>query len=277
MEFPNIDLVRVFEFDPELLDGLDAPMAVHLRTRMVARRIWLEIGPWQPSFDGEDVRGHLGLLVLDGLLVRTLRLAGRECSEIIGPGDVIRPWSDEDEHGLVECRSEWHVLHPTMLASLDARFATRIARWPTITAALMARSTRRSRALVHQATIAHVRHAETRVLLELWHLADRWGRVTAHGVAVPVPLTHQLLAQLTCLQRPTVSGALSRLVEQGELSRLPEGGWLLHGQPPSMASADTSETWSTVRAESGGRGAARRGYDRHGQRSHRVSYAAPRP
>ena len=127
------------------------------------------------------------------------------------------------------------MLAPTTFAVLDAAFAARAARFPTITAQLLGRSTRRCRTLVHQATIAHVRHADTRVLLALWHLADRWGIVTGQGVRVPVPLTHQLLAQITCLQRPTVSAAVGRLAQSGDVERSADGGWLLHGEPPRPA------------------------------------------
>lgn len=232
MLFTRPDLIRVFEHDPDLLEGVDEPAAASLRAHMAARRISAEPGAWQPTRAAPQQTGHLGLLVVDGLLVRTLRLVERECSEIVGPGDLIRPWDSEILDESVPGDSQWRVLQPTTLASLDPRFAARVARWPTIAAALLARSAQRCRSLVHQATIAHVRHADTRVLLVLWHLADRWGRVTPHGILVPIPLTHQLLAQLTCLQRPTVSSALGALSKQGQISWLSQRGWLLHGEPP---------------------------------------------
>lgn len=235
MHFAHPDLVRVFDRDPDLLEGIGEPAAAALRAQIVTRRLHVDAGPWQPACDDPDVAGHLGLLVMDGVLVRTLRLVGRECSEIVGPGDLIRPWDGEPHDESVPGASRWRALEPATLASLDARFALRVARWPTIASALLARSTLRCRSLVHQATIAHVRNADARVLLLLWHLADRWGRVTPNGTLVPVPLTHQLLAQLTCLQRPTVSSAVGQLSEQGQLTRLPERGWLLRGAPPASS------------------------------------------
>ena len=242
MDLPStLDLVRVFDYEPELLEGLDEPTTAHLRARMAARRAWAEPGPWAPPMDPEQAFGHLGLLVLDGLLVRSVNLGGRECSEVVGPGDLLRPWDGEDLIFSVDCASAWRVLQPTTFALLDRSFALQIARWPTITAQLLSRSTRRCRTLIYQATIAHVRHAETRVLLALWGLADRWGTVTAQGVRVPVPLTHQLLAQITCLQRPTVSAAVSSLSRAGELSKELDGAWLLHGRPPKLAGAPVAE------------------------------------
>jgi CRP/FNR family cyclic AMP-dependent transcriptional regulator len=240
MDFSALDLIRVFDYDPQLLEGVEEPAASHLRQRLVTRRGWAEIGSWSPSFAPADTVGHLGLLVIDGLLIRTVTLAGRECSEVVGPGDLIRPWDGDDLVGSVEYTSAWRVLQPVTFAVLDAGFAARVARWPAITAHLLGRSTRRCRTLVYQATIAHIRHAGTRVLLALWHLADRWGKVTPQGVRVPVPLTHQLLAQITCLQRPTVSAAVSHLAALGELSRAPEGGWLLHGEPPESTERATA-------------------------------------
>jgi len=233
MQCSRPDLIRVFAHDPDLLQDVPEPAATTLRARLLTPRVRLGRGPWQPPADGSDVTGHLGLLVVDGLLVRTMRLVGRECSEIVGPGDLLRPWDGEDLGESVQAHCRWRVLAPTTLASLDAQFAARTARWPTIAAALLARSGRRCRSLVHQATIAHVRNADARVLLVLWHLADRWGRVTPRGIVLPVSLTHQLLAQLTCLQRPTVSSALGQLAQQGQLTRLAGGGWILHGEPPA--------------------------------------------
>jgi CRP/FNR family transcriptional regulator, cyclic AMP receptor protein len=238
MEFRHLDLIRVFDYDPDLLEGLDDTTADRLRHRVAARRMYAEPGSWQPRFAPGETRGHLGLLVIDGLLVRTVRLAGREASEVVGPGDLIRPWDADDALGSVESTSAWRVLQPTTFAGLDEQFARRIAGCPTITAQLLSRGVRRCRTLVHQGAIAHVRHAETRVLLALWQLADRWGKVTPEGVVVPVPLTHQLLAQITCLQRPTVSAALGHLSAAGEVSRRRDGGWVLQGAPPHRPTGD---------------------------------------
>jgi CRP/FNR family transcriptional regulator, cyclic AMP receptor protein len=229
---PAASLIRVFDRDPDLLDGLDDAVAEHLRRRLAVPRAHAEPGSWSYQPDPADAIGHFGLLVVDGLLVRTVRLGGRESSEVVGPGDLIRPWEGDELTSSVDAASQWRVLVPTTFAVLDARFAQQAGRFPVIAAHLLGRSTRRCQALVHQATIAHVRHARTRVLLALWHLADRWGRVTVAGVRVPVPLTHQLLAQITCLQRPTVSAAVSRLTQEGVVSRTDGGEWLLHGEPP---------------------------------------------
>jgi hypothetical protein len=231
MTYAGHDLIRIFDADPDLLEGVEPRVAERLRRRLAVRRLLVSNGPWGDTPDyGDD--GHLGLLVLDGVLIRTLELSGRECSEVVGPGDIVRPW-DPNDVGSVDQASGWRALGPASMAVLDPRFAKIIAPWPAITAQLMARGTRRCRALMYQAAIARVRHAETRLLLALWNLADRWGRVTPDGIVVPVPLTHRLLAHLTCLQRPTVTSALRTLVDEGRVQRLPDGGWMLFGEPPA--------------------------------------------
>ncbi|QEC48212.1 Crp/Fnr family transcriptional regulator [Baekduia soli] len=129
---------------------------------------------------------------------------------------------------------------PATLAVLDPEFAETVARRPHITGDLQACLARRLDAVMRQVTIAHVRHAETRVMLALWLQADRWGHTSSAGVVCPVPLTHGLLGRLTCLQRPTVSTAVSRLIADERLRRRPDGSWLLLGGRPQTATSPTS-------------------------------------
>lgn len=78
---------------------------------------------------------------------------------------------------------------------------------------------------------------EDRILLILWHLADRWGRVGADGVILPLPLTHRLLARIVAAHRPSVTGAISRLTDRGLVRRRADGSWLLCGDPPQSLEA----------------------------------------
>jgi CRP/FNR family cyclic AMP-dependent transcriptional regulator len=225
------DAVRVFEHDPDLLAGIDPETAEKLRRGAVTRRLELPCGPWSAPTE-DAVRGGLGLLVLDGLVCRSICVHGRDCPELLGAGDLLRPWEAVGS-GLIDASSEWRVLQPTTLAILDERFTALLGRWPSIMVALVARSTQRSRALAIQLAIAHTRQAETRLLILFWQLADRWGRVTPEGVVLPLPLTHELLGQLVCLHRPTTSTALQRLVNAGRIARRADRGWMLFGRPPA--------------------------------------------
>jgi CRP/FNR family transcriptional regulator, cyclic AMP receptor protein len=73
---------------------------------------------------------------------------------------------------------------------------------------------------------------QRRLEMLLWHLAARWGKVTAEGVRLPLRLSHSVLAELTAARRPTVSAALSDMARRGVVLQV-DGGWSLVGSPPS--------------------------------------------
>lgn len=236
------DMVRVFDLDPDLLDGIDPRVSAHLRLRAAAARIWIERGTWEPTAEGSSY-GALGFLVLDGLLVRWIEIDGRRSAELVGAGDLIRPWDDGEQ--LVAATASWTAVHPTSIAVLDEHVAALACRWPKIVDHLVSRSVQRSRSLATLHAIAHVRGADRRMRLVLWHLAGRWGRVTPAGVHLPLRLTHEILGDLACMRRPTASSLLADLCRQGELQRLDDGTWLLCGEPPDVA-ADGDQALSEV-------------------------------
>jgi CRP-like cAMP-binding protein len=84
--------------------------------------------------------------------------------------------------------------------------------------------------LIHMA-IAHHARVDARLELLLWHLADRWGRVTREGVLLPLRLTHELLADLVAAQRPSVTLSLQNLERSGRVARR-DGHIYLLGSPP---------------------------------------------
>ncbi len=226
------DAVRVFREDPDLLAGLDARTAELLSHRAVAPRVWIDAGPWQPPPAIEELRRSLGLLVVDGLLMRTLHVHGRCCHEIVGAGDLLRPWDDVDSS--VADATSWRALERASVAVLDERFSAIALRWPAVGAQLLARSVQRSRSLAINLAIVCERRADRRLHMLLWHLADRWGRVTPEGVHLPLRLTHEILGDLACIRRPTASSALTCLARNEQIARRPDGTWLLTGPAPPL-------------------------------------------
>ena len=97
---------------------------------------------------------------------------------------------------------------------------------------LFNRGTRRAHHLAVALAIAHHQRVEDRLLLTLWHLAERWGKVTPDGIVVPLPLSHQRLAEIVGAHRPSVTTAMGGLAKAGRVSRREDGNWLLHGDPP---------------------------------------------
>jgi CRP/FNR family cyclic AMP-dependent transcriptional regulator len=133
------DVIRVLEVDPELGQDLEPAALAVARPRAIARALWLEPGRWQPFAEEWDHRGHLGLLIVDGFLARTLQLGSRRGVEILGPGDVLRPWVRLADYSSVLLEEGWDVLEPARLAVLDRRFAVVLAAWPEVTAAILDR------------------------------------------------------------------------------------------------------------------------------------------
>ena len=223
----------MLEVDPDLGRDLDADDLAAARGDTLALAETLPLGTWRPEEATEGTGpGHLGLLVLGGLLTRDVAIANGRFTELIGAGDLLRPWEQHDEYPSVPCRVEWTVLEETTLAVLDRRFAAAIGRWPEVTAALLCRALRRSRWLTIHLATEHLGRVDLRLLVLLWHVADRWGHVSSGGVVVPLRLTHTMLGNLIGAQRPSVTTALSRLKDQGLVTRQADGSWLLRGSPP---------------------------------------------
>jgi CRP/FNR family cyclic AMP-dependent transcriptional regulator len=225
-------LVGVLDADPELGDRLDSDALANARRYAVAERVVLEPGAWDPHARFGDGSGHLGLLVLAGLVKREIELANSACAELLGQGDVLRPWEEDVGGHFARLEPAWEILEPAEIAVLDRRFAVVSGRWPEIIEVLMGRSIQRSRSLAFHMALSHLTRIDMRLLALFWHLADRWGRVGTDGVVVPLRLPHRTLARLVGAQRPSVTTALGTLSEAGRLTRRSDGSWLLHGEPP---------------------------------------------
>jgi hypothetical protein len=118
------------------------------------------------------------------------------------------------------------------MAVLDRAFVARLARWPEISAAVARRIMLRAYWLSFHLAVCHMRRVDDRLLLVLWHFADRWGRVTTEGVKIPLPLTHRLLALVVGAHRPSVTAAVRALTDAGRLRSTGRSHWLLCGDPP---------------------------------------------
>jgi CRP/FNR family transcriptional regulator, cyclic AMP receptor protein len=225
-------LVRVLDVDPELGYQLDDENRAAARRYAVAELRTLDPGPWPEADRPPADNGSLGLLVLDGLLAHELQLGNGQCSELLGEGDVLRPWDDDRGQSIPGWTTTWRVLEPTRLAVLDHRFAVVAGRWPALVDVILRRSVLRARSLAFHRAVTHLTRVDERLLLTLWFLAERWGRVGPEGVVLPLRLTHQMLAGLVGAQRPSVTTALGELTAAGLVQRRDDGSWLLHGEPP---------------------------------------------
>ncbi len=129
----------------------------------------------------------------------------------------------------------WEVLAPSRVAILDRDFALRIRPWPEIVSVLLDRGFNRADSLLLQAALRQAVRVEDRVLLALWHFADRWGEAADEGWKIRIPrLTGETLANIVGARRQTVSTALGQLADRRAISRGKDGLWILVQRPPQM-------------------------------------------
>jgi hypothetical protein len=216
--------IRLLDADPGLGEGLPPEQELEARDRLLAGELSIPRGEWSPPDDEPD--GHVGYLVLDGLLTREVTVGKSRSVELLNVGDLLRPWQ-EDESPYSTTR--WTVLEDVSLAILDPEVAEGIARHPQMVGLLVERTMCRARNLAVHWAIANTVGLETRIVMLFRHLAERWGKVTPDGVAIPFTITHQMVADLVGARRPSATTAIVRLAERRQLLRTPEGGWLIAG------------------------------------------------
>lgn len=223
----------ILRLDPDLLGGLEEPRASRAIRACQAQVLELPQGPWHADLARFE-RSDFGLLVLAGVLCRRVTQSECDGAELVGPGDLMRPWDQLSGWSSLPIDSSWEVLQPARVAVLDKTFARRASPYPEVAAELLRRSLIRSRYLAILVAIISQRRVETRLTMLFWHLADRFGRLRGDWVEVPVPVTHSTLAELVAARRPSVTTALSKLHERGVLQRDGDN-WLLRGTiPPEL-------------------------------------------
>jgi CRP-like cAMP-binding protein len=217
----------LLDADDDLAQEFDVRMRLAVRQVATARVLDAEAGVCDLSRWFETAGGGPGLLVLDGLVAIDARVGDRTSTELIGPGDLLQPACPLAEN-MLERGDAWRALSPTRFALLDAEFAERVRPWPQIIQCLLRRAGRRIADLNVLRAITSQPRLEVRLVLLLWHLAARWGRVEPTGIRVSLPLTHRMLGQLVGAERPSISHALGRLAQAGMVTGT-AGDWHLHG------------------------------------------------
>src|SRR3954452_15401109 len=224
-------LASLLDLDPDLGRSLTPERFAEAHGELGVRLSHIPRGVWQAKKLASAHPEHLGLLLLDGVLAREVLIADTVSTELMGAGDIVRPWRDTDDARLLSVEVRWTALSEARLAVLDRRFGAHLVAFPEVNAMVLHRLTDRAQRMAVSQAISQLNGVDRRLLALFWHLAERWGRMTPKGVAVPMALSHRLLAQLVGARRPTVSTALSELAEAGEVVRRDDGTWLLTGQP----------------------------------------------
>ena len=216
--------------DPDLAEAIAPTHRPGAIEHCIAPAVNLSRGRWDGQRKDMTPDG-IGLLVLRGLLIRRVGVGGGFGAELLGQGDLLRPWQGEGAQSTA-------IAHDWLAGTrTSANCGARQARSHTLLPLSRAdRATSRQGAR----TLAQPRHRNgdrpprprrAPPAHAFWHLADRWGRVRPDGVSVPLRLTHSILADLVSARRPSVSTCLAELARRGVVQR--DGReWLLRGDPP---------------------------------------------
>jgi CRP/FNR family transcriptional regulator, cyclic AMP receptor protein len=103
-------------------------------------------------------------MIIAGLMIRELSVAGARSLELLSRGDVLRPWQEDSASF---CEASWRCLTRLRMAHLGPPAAASICRFPGLTAALVERALRRSRSLAVHAAIESIVGLERRLVLLL--------------------------------------------------------------------------------------------------------------
>jgi CRP-like cAMP-binding protein len=224
--------IRLFDAEPDLIRFLGPEESEQAReTQLPVHSLGKGDADIRSLF--EDT-GAFGAVVLEGMLLQTLRLGNHSGLRLLGPSDALS--ITQAPRSILVIESTCRATVPTRLALLEREMLMAVRRWPQIAAGLHAHTGEQSERLMTQLMICQLPRVDERILALMWLLAESWGQVTPAGTFVPINLTHSALGGLIGARRPTVTLALGNLANAGMLRRQ-ERGWLLQGSPDQLASA----------------------------------------
>jgi CRP-like cAMP-binding protein len=230
---PSQSLLRL---DPDLGQLLSPERRALAEEQLVVSVATIGVGKWHPDrLCAAHRPSNIGLLVLSGALVREIRLLDPPSAELFGAGDIIRTWHGDAAPQMLNTSTEWRALERTSVAVLDGTTALALRGYPDVMAIVLDRLNARAERLAIAQAISQITGVETRVEALLWHLSQRWGRVSRDGVIVGLVLSHRMIGSLVGARRPTVSTALARLMEEERVVRRDDGTWLLTATEPPIA------------------------------------------
>ena len=240
--------VALLEINPDLAGDLTSDEMQLARRALVVPAVRVQGChlDFEACANDDRVAGSLiGLLVIDGVVVREMVLGPHVSAQLCGPGDLLELGSARDQRSLPASVTV-SVPGTTVLALLDDRVLAASSRWPRLVGRLLAQVLGQiGDAGAHQA-ISQLGRVEDRLLALFWYLADRWGRVHSDGIRIELPLTHESIGRLIGARRPTVSLGLRALRDAGLLQRERDGRWLLaHDSLQRLTTADGERSAAT--------------------------------
>jgi hypothetical protein len=224
--------VHLIDEDPELIELLDEHERPAAHRALMAPVIEVEPGPWRPRELLTRPEPPFGLLVSQGMVIRDVVVAETTCGELVGPGELLRPWDDFGDRAPTPFEIDWKVVARLRVAILEPDFARLLATWPTLVNEFVARAIERSHSLALHVAIHCIRRVDVSLLVLFSHFADRFGRMTPDGIVIPIELTQRDLGRLVGATRQSISTALGQLARRGSLIRRDNGTWLMQQDAP---------------------------------------------
>src|ERR671935_1121150 len=106
---------RILIEDPELGEELRGARLSRARKDCLAPVVHVPAGTWSQTWDSRRMRKALGLLVLDGLIIRRVGVAGRFGAELLGDGDLMNPFHPHDMGTSLPRTGKWRVLRDSRM------------------------------------------------------------------------------------------------------------------------------------------------------------------
>src|SRR3954453_1007403 len=108
--------IGLLDVDPDLVSGASSDDRGAMRADLTVPVYRISAGA-MPAVPTRSGGPQLGYLVLKGLLLYEVWVCGRATAELLGPGDLFRPWTHEDSATL-PVQTKWTVLEQALLADL---------------------------------------------------------------------------------------------------------------------------------------------------------------
>ena len=159
------ELAFVLKEEPDLADGLSPSDRRAAVAAFRARVITVGRPRWEPP--ELDPATTYGLLVLEGLIGRRVRIGPAVGTELLSCGDILRPWDEPTLWGMIPPELDWRVFRPTRLAVLDEQITTLIGRRPQLVVNFSSRILRRARSVAYIMAISHHTRVEDKLLVTL--------------------------------------------------------------------------------------------------------------
>jgi CRP/FNR family cyclic AMP-dependent transcriptional regulator len=227
---PSASTIRLFELEPDLIRFLSRDE----RAEAIAVELPMRVLP-KGAVDIHKLfarTGTFGAMLVDGMLLQSVRLGEHAGLRLLGPGDLLS--LNETPRSALVLDTSCRATAPTRLVLFGREVLIAAHRWPRLVAGLHARAGEQAERMLMQLMICQLPRVDDRLLSLMWLLAESWGHVTASGTTLAMSLTHEALGGLIGARRPTVTLAIGELTESGAIVRQ-DGGWLLLRRPAHAA------------------------------------------